>query len=347
MASSVATPLEKQFSTISGVNVISSSSTLGRTQITLEFDMDRDIDKAAVDVQAALFRASRNLPVEMTTPPSYRKVNPADAPIMFVTLTSPSMALSELNSYADNLIAPTLSTLPGIAQINVNGQKRYAVRVRMRPDALAARNLTMDDIAGSLKAANANTPVGTLEGKRQTLTIQANKQLTHASEFASLIIATLPNGNTVRLDEVADVEDSVENIKTASWANGERAISLSIQRQPDANTVATVDAVKAALPGMLAQMPSSISLDIRNDRSVSIRDAVHDVKITLAITAFLVVLVIYLFLRSPWATIIPRCRCRSRSSARSRSCGPWACRWTTCRCWASRSPWAWWWTTRW
>jgi len=305
MASSVATPLEKQFSTISGVNVISSSSTLGRTQITLEFDMDRDIDKAAVDVQAALFRASRNLPVEMTTPPSYRKVNPADAPIMFVTLTSPSMALSELNSYADNLIAPTLSTLPGIAQINVNGQKRYAVRVRMRPDALAARNLTMDDIAGSLKAANANTPVGTLEGKRQTLTIQANKQLTHASEFASLIIATLPNGNTVRLDEVADVEDSVENIKTASWANGERAISLSIQRQPDANTVATVDAVKAALPGMLAQMPSSISLDIRNDRSVSIRDAVHDVKITLAITAFLVVLVIYLFLRSPWATIIP------------------------------------------
>jgi len=305
MASSVATPLEKQFSTISGVNVISSSSTLGRSQITLEFDMDRDIDKAAVDVQAALFRASRNLPTEMTTPPSYRKVNPADAPIMFVTLTSPSMALSELNSYADNLIAPTLSTLPGIAQINVNGQKRYAVRVRMRPDALAARNLTMDDIANSLKAANANTPVGTLEGRRQTLTIQANKQLTHASEFASLIIATLPNGNTVRLDEVADVEDSVENIKTASWANGERAISLSIQRQPDANTVATVDAVKAALPGMLAQMPSSISLDIRNDRSVSIRDAVHDVKITLAITAFLVVLVIYLFLRSPWATIIP------------------------------------------
>ena len=305
MASSVATPLEKQFATISGVNVISSSSTLGRTQITLEFDMDREIDKAAVDVQAALFRASRNLPTEMTTPPSYRKVNPADAPIMFVTLTSPSMALSELNSYADNLIAPTLSTLPGIAQINVNGQKRYAVRVRMRPDALAARNLTMNDVAGALGAANANTPVGTLEGKRQTLTIQANKQLTRAAEFAKLIVATLPNGNTVRLEDVADVEDSVENIKTASWANGERAISLSIQRQPDANTVATVDAVKAALPGLLAQMPSSINLEIRNDRSVSIRAAVHDVKITLGITAALVVLVIYLFLRRPSATIIP------------------------------------------
>jgi hydrophobic/amphiphilic exporter-1 (mainly G- bacteria), HAE1 family len=305
MASAVATPLEKQFATISDVDVISSSSTLGQTQVTLEFNQDRDIDKAAVDVQAALFRASRNLPVEMTTPPSYRKVNPADAPIMFVTLTSPSMALSELNSYGDNLIAPTLSTLPGIAQINVNGQKRFAVRVRMRPDALAARNLTMDDVANAIKAANANTPVGTLDGQRQTLTIQANKQLTHAAEFAKLIIATLPNGNTVRLEDVADVEDSVENTKTASWVNGERSITLSIQRQPDANTVSTVDAIKKALPALVAQMPASVSLQVRNDRSESIRAAIHDVKITLAITAFLVVLVIYLFLRLPSATIIP------------------------------------------
>jgi len=305
MASAVATPLEKQFATISDVDVISSSSTLGQTQVTLEFNQDRDIDKAAVDVQAALFRASRNLPVEMTTPPSYRKVNPADAPIMFVTLTSPSMALSELNSYGDNLIAPTLSTLPGIAQINVNGQKRFAVRVRMRPDALAARNLTMDDVANAIKAANANTPVGTLDGQRQTLTIQANKQLTHAAEFAKLIIATLPNGNTVRLEDVADVEDSVENTKTASWVNGERSITLSIQRQPDANTVSTVDAIKKAMPALIAQMPASVSLQVRNDRSESIRAAIHDVKLTLAITAFLVVLVIYLFLRLPSATIIP------------------------------------------
>jgi hydrophobic/amphiphilic exporter-1 (mainly G- bacteria), HAE1 family len=305
MASSVATPLEKQFATIASVNVISSSSTQGRTQITLEFDQDREIDKAAVDVQAALLRASRSLPIEMTTPPSYRKVNPADAPIIFVTLTSPSMALSELNSYGDNLISPTLSTLPGVAQINVNGQKRFAVRVRVRPDALAARNLTMDDVANALKAANANTPVGTLEGARQTLTIQANRQLTRAAEFAPLIIATLPGGNNVRLDDVADVEDSVESVKTASWANGERSITLSIQRQPDANTVATVDAIKAAVPGLVAQMPSSVSLQIRNDRSVSIRAAIHDVKVTLGITAFLVVLVIYLFLRRPSATIIP------------------------------------------
>jgi HAE1 family hydrophobic/amphiphilic exporter-1 len=305
MASSIATPLEKQFATISNVNTISSTSTLGRTQVTLEFDADRDIDKAAVDVQAALFRASRNLPVEMTTPPSYRKVNPADAPILFVTLSSPSMSLSELNSYGDNLIAPTLSTLPGIAQIQVNGQKRYAVRVRVRPDALAARNLTMDDIAVALKAANANTPVGTLEGTRQTLTIQANKQMTRAAEFAKIIVAQLPGGNTVRLEDVADVEDSVENVKTASWANGERVINLSVQRQPDANTVATVDAIRAAIPALVAQMPASVSLNIRNDRSTSIRAAIHDVKVTLAITAVLVVLVIYLFLRRPSATIIP------------------------------------------
>jgi HAE1 family hydrophobic/amphiphilic exporter-1 len=306
MASSVATPLEKQFATISDVNVISSSSTQGRTQVTLEFDQDRDIDKAAVDVQAALLRASRSLPIEMTTPPSYRKVNPADAPILFVTLSSPSMSLAELNSYADNLITPTLSTLPGIAQIQVGGQKRYAVRVRMRTDSLAARNLTMDDVASALKAANANTPVGTLDGARQTLTIQANKQMTRAAEFAKVIVATLPGGSIVRLEDVADVEDSVENIKTASWSSGgEQIINLQVQRQPDANTVATVDAIRATMPGLIAQMPASINLQIRNDRSMSIRDAIHDVKLTLGITALLVILVIYLFLRRPSATIIP------------------------------------------
>ena len=306
MASSVATPLEKQFATISDVNVISSSSTQGRTQITLEFDQDRDIDKAAVDVQAALLRASRSLPIEMTSPPAYRKVNPADAPILFVTLSSPSMSMAELNSYADNLIVPTLSTMQGVAQIQVGGQKRYAVRVRMRPDALAARNLTMDDIAGALKAANANTPVGTLEGVRQTLTIQANKQMTRAAEFARVIVATLPGGNTVRLEDVADVQDSVENVKTGSWSSGgEQIINLQVQRQPDANTVATVDAIRAAIPGLVAQMPASINLQIRNDRSISIRAAIHDVKVTLGITAALVVLVIFLFLRRPSATIIP------------------------------------------
>jgi HAE1 family hydrophobic/amphiphilic exporter-1 len=305
MASSVATPLERQFSTISGLDVISSTSTLGNTSITLEFDQDRDIDSAAIDVQAALLRAQRALPVEMTSPPSYRKINPADAPIIFLSLTSPSMPLSDLNSFADDLIAPTLSTLPGVAQVNINGRKKYAVRVHVRPGELAARNLTVDDIATALRSANANSPVGTLEGPRQTLVIQANRQLGDAAAFANLIVATAPNGSPVRLSEVARVEDSVESVKTASWANGERAITLSVQRQPGANTVATVDAIKAAMPALVAQMPSSVQLKLRNDRSVSVRNAIHDVQITLAITVALVVLVIFLFLRKATATFIP------------------------------------------
>ncbi|CAG0123954.1 Multidrug resistance protein MdtC [Rhodocyclaceae bacterium] len=305
MASSVATQLERQFSTISGLAVISSTSTLGNTAITLEFDQDRDVDSASIDVQAALLRAQRALPVEMTTPPSYRKVNPADSPIIFLSLLSPSMPLSDLNSYADNLISPVLSTLPGVAQVNINGQKKYAVRVRVNPEALTARNLTIDDIASALRSANANSPIGTLEGPRQTLTIQANRQLRNAAAFADLIVAATPGGSPVRLSDVAAVEDSVESVKTASWANGERAITLSVQRQPGANTVATVDAIKAAIPGLIAQMPSSVQLKLRNDRSVSIRNAIHDVQVTLAITIALVVLVIFLFLRKASATLIP------------------------------------------
>ena len=305
MASSVATPLERQFSTISGISVISSSSTLGNTSITLEFDQDRSIDSAAIDVQAALLRAQRSLPVEMTTPPSYQKVNPADAPVIFLTLTSPSMPLSDLNSYASNLISPTLSTLSGVAQVNINGQKKYAVRVRVNPEALATHNLTIDDIANALHSANANSPVGTLDGPRQTLIIQANRQLDNAAAFANLVVATSPSGAPVRLSDVAAVEDSVESVKTAAWANGERAITLSVQRQPGANTVATVDAIKARIPNLIAQMPSSVQLTLRNDRSVSIRNAIHDVKITLAITVILVVLVIFLFLRKATATFIP------------------------------------------
>ena len=305
MASSVATPLERQFSTISGLDVISSTSTLGSTLITLEFDQDRDIDSAAIDVQAALLRAQRSLPIEMTTPPSYRKINPADSPVIFLSLISPSMPLSELTSFASNLISPTLSTLPGVAQVNINGQKKFAVRIRVNPAALASRNLTINDIAGALNSANANSPVGTLDGPRQTLIIQANRQLRDATAFAGLIVATAPGGSPVRLSDVALVEDSVESVKTASWANGERAITLSVQRQPGANTVATVDAIKAAIPDLVAQMPSSVQLKLRNDRSVSIRNAIHDVQITLAITVALVVLVIFLFLRKTSATVIP------------------------------------------
>ena len=304
MASAVATPLERQFSTIASVNTMSSTSSLGSSQITLEFDQDRNIDAASVDVQAALLRAQRALPIEMTALPSYRKVNPADSPVLFLTLISPSMPLSDLNSYAENLILPSLSTLPGVAQVDINGQKKFAIRIRIDPEAAASRGLTLDDISAAVRTANANTPVGTLEGARQTLVITANRQLTRAAEFSRLIIATTVAG-PVRLADVATVEDSVESVKTASWANGERAITMSIRRQPDANTVSTVDAIKAMLPRLVEQLPSSVDVKLRNDRSQSIRDAIHDVKVTLGITVVLVILVIFIFLRHVMATIIP------------------------------------------
>jgi len=304
MATSVALQLEKQFQLIPGLNVISSTSTLGSTSVTLEFDQGRDIDAAAVDVQAALLRAQRQLPQDMTVPPSYRKVNPADAPVLFMALTSPSLNLSDLNDYAEHLISPSLSTLSGVAQVNIFGQKRYAVRVRVLPQALSARGIALDELAEALRAANVNTPVGTLEGAQQTLTLQANRQLRNAAEFAELIVSNR-NGNPVRLRDVAQVEDSFETVKTFASFNGERSISLAIFRQPDANTVQVVDAVRAALPGFQAQLPQSVRISAVNDRSVSIRAALHDVNLTLLGTIVLVVLVIFLFLRRFVATAIP------------------------------------------
>ena len=304
MATSVALQLEKQFQTIPGLAVISSTNTLGTTSVTLEFDQGRDIDAAAVDVQAALLRAARTLPVEMTVPPAYRKVNPADAPVLFIAMTTPSISLSDLNDYAEHLISPTLSTLDGVAQVNIFGQKRFAVRVRVQPDALAARNISLDELTKALGAANANTPVGTLEGPAQTLTLKANRQLRNAAEFAELIVSNR-NGNPVRLKEVAQVEDSYETVKTAATFNGETSISLAVLRQPAANTVQVVDAVRAAMPGFQSQLPQSVRISMVNDRSVSIRAALHDVTLTMLTTIVLVVLVIFLFLRRFVATMIP------------------------------------------
>ena len=280
MATSVALPLEKQFQTIPGLAVISSTNTLGSTSVTLEFDQARNIDVAAVDVQAALLRAQRTLPQEMTAPPSYRKVNPADSPILFIALTSPSMNLADLQDFAEHLISPTLSTLAGVAQVNIFGAKRFAVRVRVDPSQLAARNLSLDKLRQALTAANANTPVGTLEGPRQILTLQANRQLRSAVEFADLIVS-VKGGNPVRLRDVAQVEDSFETLKSSANLDGVTSISLAILRQPDANTVAVVDAVKAAIPGFKSQLPQSVRLDVLNDRSVSIRASLHDVTLTM------------------------------------------------------------------
>ena len=304
MASSVALPLEKQFSTIAGLTTISSTSILGTTSLTLEFDPSRNIDAAAVDVQAALFRSLRALPVEMTSPPSYRKVNPADAPVLLVALTSPSLNLSDLNDFAENLLTPNLSTIDGVAQVSIYGQKRFAIRIKVSNELLSQRNITLEELQVAIKGANANTPVGVLDGTRQTLTIQANQQLRNAVDFAAVVVASR-NGAPIFLRDVAEVQDSFETVKSFSNFNGERSIVLAIQRQPDANTVKVVDAAKAMLPRFRSQLPASVQMNTLNDRSLSIRESLHDVYFTLALTVVLVVLVIFLFLRRAVATLIP------------------------------------------
>ncbi len=304
MASSVALPLEKQFSTIAGIKLITSESTQGDTNIVLEFDSSIDVDKAAVDVQAALLAAQRRLPLEMTELPSYRKVNPADAPVMFMHMTSPSMDLSDLNDYAENLVSPAISTVPGVAQVSINGGKRFAVRVRAKSDLMNARNISMDELAAALRAANSNTPLGILDGPTQALTIQGGGQLMRAADFADLIVATR-DGLPVRLKDIADVQDSYQSVKAMGSLNGERSISLMVQRQPNANTVQVVDAVRALIPRFEEQLPASIKIELVNDRSLSIREAIHDVNLTLAGTVVLVILVIFLFLHRAAATFIP------------------------------------------
>ncbi|MCX7279460.1 MAG: efflux RND transporter permease subunit [Burkholderiales bacterium] len=304
MASSVALILEKQFQTVPGLKTISSTSILGSTSLTLEFDEGRNIDAASVDVQAALLRAQRSLPTDMTNPPSYRKVNPADAPVLLVAMTSPSLAPADLQDFAEHLISPTLSTIDGVAQVNIFGAKRYAVRVRVNPQALAVRNIGLDELSSALKSANVNTPVGTLEGPRQTLVLQANRQLRNAADFSDLIVSTR-GGNPVRLKDVASVEDSLETLKSWATLDGENSITLAIQRQPGANTVKVVDSIRAALPRLQSQMPQSVSMTPVNDRSKSVREALHDVSLTLMGTIALVVLVIFLFLRRFIATLIP------------------------------------------
>jgi HAE1 family hydrophobic/amphiphilic exporter-1 len=304
MASSVALPLEKQFATIGGLNLITSSSSAGSTTLTLEFDPSVDINVAALDVQAALLRAQRSLPPEVTELPSYRKTNPADGPTLFIVLNSPSMDLAELNDFAENLIAPSISTLDGVAQVNVNGQKRFAVRVRADLEKLNARNLTLDELATAVRAANSNSPLGIIEGPDQTLTIEANARLMKAAQFAELIVANR-NGLPVRLKDVARVDDSYQSVRTSAVYNGASSVVLQVQRQPNANTVRVVDAVRKLMPQLQAQLPASVSVTLSGDSSLSIRDAIHDVNLTLALTVVLVVLVIFLFLRRAAATLIP------------------------------------------
>ncbi|PDS95222.1 acriflavine resistance protein B [Rhizobium sp. S9] len=304
MATSVATPLIKQFETIPGISEISASSSLGSTSIVLQFDLNRDIDAAAADVQAAISHATRQLPDNLTTPPSYRKTNPADAPVMLLSVQSNTMPRSKLDEIAEDIISPSLSTLPGVAQVSVYGAQTYAVRVEVDPNRLLTRGIGIDTVNKALAAANSQQPVGTLQNNSQSMTITANTQRTNADQFRSLVIAN-PNGAPIHLGDVADVQDGVENQYTGSWYDGQRGIILAIQRQPDANTVDVVDAINAKLPQLHAEIPSSVTTVVMNDAAKPIRAAIADVKFTLFLTIGLVVLVIYLFTGHATATIIP------------------------------------------
>ena len=304
MAKSVATPMIKQFATIEGIKTISATSSQGSTDVTIEFELERDIDAAAADVQSAISRVSRRLPDDMEDPPSYRKVNPADAPILLLALRSDVMALSQLDDFAQQVMSPRLSTLAGVAQVQVFGSQKYAVRIQVDPNALAARDIGIDELQSAVRASNTITPVGVIRNADQSLTIQAETQLNDAEQFADLIIATR-DGKPVRLRDVATVIDSVENNQVASWYNGARSIVMAVQRQPDANTVEVVDRIKAMLPQFRDELPPSVTINLLNDRSTSIREAVADVEFTLALVVALVILVIFLFLRRATATLIP------------------------------------------
>src|SRR5688572_11186580 len=304
MAASVASPIERQLSTISGITSLTSTSALGRTSIIVQFELNRNIDSAALDVQTALTVAARRLPIEMTTPPSFRKVNPGDFAVMVISVNSQTLPLSKVNEFAETQMAPQISQLPGVAQVEVYGSQKFAIRVQVDPVAAAARNISLDEIRRVIASTNSNSPVGTLYGPRQNVTLSATAAMRTAEEYKQVIVA-YRNGAPVRLHEVADVIESVENNRQATWFNDNRAVMLGVLRQPGSNAVAVVDAVRDRMPLYEAAVPASVNLQVINDRSISVRESVEDVQFTLAIAVALVVLVIFLFLRSFSATIIP------------------------------------------
>ncbi len=304
MASAVATPLERQFSTIAGLDSMNSSNAMGLTQITLQFNLSRNLDAAAQDVQAAIGKASKQLPPDLPTPPVYQKVNPADQPVLYLAVTSESLPLSTVNEYADTLMAQRISMINGVAQVQVFGEQKFAVRVQLDPQALASRGLGINEVADAVKKENVNLPTGTLYGAHQAFTVQATGQLTTASAYRPLIVA-YRDGQPVRLSDLGQVINSVSNDKAASWYKTSRAIVLAIQRQPGTNTIEVVDSINKLLPSVRSQIPASVKIVTLYDRSVTIRESVNDVQFTLLLALGLVIMVIFLFLRNFSATVIP------------------------------------------
>jgi HAE1 family hydrophobic/amphiphilic exporter-1 len=304
MASAVATPLERQFSTIAGVTQMSSNSTQGETSITLQFDLTRNLDAAAQDVQSKISAAESLLPTGMPTPPSYQKVNPSDNAIIYIGMSSATLPLSTVDRYAETYLGERISMIPGVAQVQVYGSQKYAVRIQLDPLAMASRSIGIDQVADAVRNANVELPVGTLYGPHQAYTVQANGQLTDGPAYQQVIVA-FRNGMPVRLKQIGHAFDSVQNNKVAGWMRDERAVVLAIQRQPGTNTVEVIDRIKRLLPVFRAELPASIELSILYDRSESIRASVNDVQFTLLLSMFLVVMVIFLFLRNLSAAAIP------------------------------------------
>ncbi|HEY6395410.1 MAG TPA: efflux RND transporter permease subunit, partial [Candidatus Binataceae bacterium] len=304
MASSVAAPIERQLSTISGISSLTSTSTLGRSKILVQFVLDRNMDGAALDVQSALTAAQRKLPIELTTPPSFNRTNPADQPVVLLAASSATAPISTVDEYAETILGQQISQLPGISEVEVYGSQQYATRIQVDPVAAAARNISLEDIRAVLAATNSNTPVGTLYGPKQNVSLLATNAMRSAAEYKDVVVAWR-NGAPVRLREVADVIDDVANNQVAGWFDKTRAVVLAIHRQPGANTIEVVNEVKDNMANYRAQVPAAITLEMLADRSVSIRDSVADVEITLTIAISLVIMVIFLFLRSASATIIP------------------------------------------
>ncbi|HET6200214.1 MAG TPA: efflux RND transporter permease subunit, partial [Candidatus Acidoferrales bacterium] len=304
MASAVATPLEKQFTTIAGLDSMTSTSSLGSTSITLQFDLSRNLDAAAQDVQTAITAAANQLPPNMPTPPTFKKVNPADSPIFFLAVTSPTLPLSEVDEYAETLLGEQISMISGVAQVSVYGSMKYAVRIQLDPKELASRQIGIDEVTAAIQNANVNLPTGTLYGAHKAFTVQANGQMTDAGMYRQMIVA-YRNGSPVRLDELGKVYDSVQDTKLANWINTKPGIILAIQRQPGTNTIEIVNAIRKLLPSFRAIMPPAMEMSIEHDRSISIKASVNDVKFSLFLAVILVVMVIFLFLRNASATIIP------------------------------------------
>src|SRR5271163_470868 len=308
MAGSVATPLENQFSTIAGLNSMTSVNSLGSTQVTLEFDLNRQLDGAAIDVEAAITQAARLLPQGMPTPPTFTKVNPADQPILYLAITSQTLPLWTLDEYAETRIAQRISMVSGVAQVQVLGAQKYAVHAQVDPHLLASRQIGINEVQTALSGWNVNLPTGSIIGPQRAFTLQATGQLMSAAQYRPLIVA-YRNGSPVRLEELGNVIDSVEDDKTASWfytkQGTQRAIILGVQRQPGTNTIAVTDAVKNLLPTFRSEIPASVKMDILYDRSDTIRESYKDVQFTMLLTLGLVVMVIFLFLRNVSATVIP------------------------------------------